>query len=34
MTTTTSRTDKLEALHQRLTAQVEALISGEDWKGC
>ena len=32
MTTTPTRTDKLEALHQRLTAQVEGLISGEDWK--
>ena len=32
MTTTRTRTDKLEQLHQRLTAQVEGLISGEDWK--
>jgi len=32
MTTTRNRTDKLDELHQRLTAQVEGLISGEDWK--
>jgi len=32
MTTTRTKTDKLDELHQRLTAQVETLISGEDWK--
>ena len=32
MTTTRTNTDKLDELHQRLTAQVESLISGEDWK--
>ena len=32
MTTTRTKTDKLDELHQRLTAQVESLISGEDWK--
>ena len=31
-TTRTPRTDKLEELHHRLTAQVEALVSGDDWK--
>ncbi len=32
MTTTRTKTDKLDELHHRLTAQVESLISGEDWK--
>jgi hypothetical protein len=32
MTTTRTKTDKLDELHHRLTAQVETLISGEDWK--
>ena len=31
-TTRTARTEKLEELHQRLTAQVEALVTGEEWK--
>ena len=30
--TRTARTEKLEELHQRLTAQVEALVTGEQWK--
>ncbi len=31
-TARTDKTDKLEELHHRLTAQVEALVSGDDWK--
>jgi len=31
-TTRTATTEKLEELHQRLTAQVEALVTGEEWK--
>ncbi len=31
-TTRTPKTERLEELHRRLTAQVEALVSGEDWK--
>ncbi len=30
--TRTTKTDKLDELHQRLTAQVEALVSGDDWR--
>ncbi|MDQ6945667.1 MAG: ArdC family protein [Actinomycetota bacterium] len=32
MTTTRTKTDKLDELHERLATQVESLISGEDWK--
>jgi len=32
MTTTRTRTDKLDELHQRLTDQVQSLISGDDWR--
>lgn len=30
--TRSTKTDKLDELHQRLTAQVEALVSGDDWR--
>jgi hypothetical protein len=32
MTVTTTRTDKLDALHRRLEAEVRGLISGTDWQ--
>lgn len=32
MTVTTTRTDKLDALHRRLEAEVLGLISGADWQ--
>ena len=32
MTVTTARTDKLDALHRRLSADVLGLISGTDWQ--
>jgi len=32
MTTTATKTDKLDELHQRLTDHIQALVSGEDWK--
>jgi len=30
-TAKSSTTDKVRALHDRLTAEVEALVTGEDW---
>ena len=31
-TKTATRTDKVQAAHERLTQAVEAIVSGDDWK--